>query len=127
MLRIHGWVRAVICCCFYCVLVVVTMLALISQDQVTVTSGWDKSNHAIAFFVLLALFDYGYPSMKLWRRKVLWLLLYGLLIECAQAYVPSREASLLDIMADGVGLGLYIMIRRLLPWRVFRVSVNQRP
>ena len=45
------------------------------------------------------------------------LLLYGALIEIVQAYVPGRDSSWLDLMADGVGiaagLGLVTLLRRL--------------
>ena len=57
------------------------------------------------------------PSRRGHWAIAAWLLLYGALIEIVQAYVPGRDASWLDLMADAVGiaagLGLVTLLRRL--------------
>ncbi len=75
------------------------------------TTGWDKANHTLAFFVLLALLDHAYPSVNLWLKKILPLVAYALLIEWVQSQIPGRDASLLDIVGDLVGLAAYLLIR----------------
>ncbi len=86
-------------------------MSVLPQEQVVVSLGWDKANHALAFFVLLGLLDNAYPSANLWTKKVLPLIIYGVLIECVQSQIPGRYASLLDILGDIVGLGAYLLIR----------------
>jgi VanZ family protein len=86
---------------FWCCLASVSFLALTSRDM-RVTTGWDKSNHLLAFSVL------GVLGILAWRhrlREVLGgLLAYGCLIEVAQSFVPNRSASWEDVVADSLGL-----------------------
>ena len=99
-------------CLFFLVLTVVTYLALAPQDEVVISTGWDKLNHVLAFLVLLGLLDYGYPEQDLWPRKCAVLLAYGLLIESIQYYLPSRSFSLLDLVSDSIGLLAFIALKR---------------
>lgn len=103
---------------FYITLLVVTVLALVPQQAAVISTGWDKANHCIAFAVLLALFDHAYPSLKLYKNKFFLLLLYGVLLEAFQAMLPGRFASVLDIIADVVGLVAYTLLHAFLE-RVF--------
>ena len=41
--------------------------------------------------------------------KILWLLGYGVMIEVVQYFLPNREASTLDVVADSVGIALYML------------------
>jgi VanZ family protein len=91
--------------------IAVSLLAVLPQDQSVITTGWDKANHTLAFFVLLGLLDNAYPSMNLWIKKIAPLIAYAILIELVQSQIPGRYASLLDIIGDAVGLGLYLLIR----------------
>lgn len=95
---------------FYITLVAVTLLALVPQEQAVVTTGWDKSNHLLAFFVLLLLLDRSYLNLSLWRVKLPLLLFYGVWIELMQWFMPSRFFSGLDVLADSVGLLLYAVL-----------------
>jgi len=106
---------------FFAALIVISVLALVPLEDTSLTTGWDKLNHVLAFAVLLFLLDSAYPSQRLWQLKIPVLLFYAFLIEVIQAFIPYREFSLLDIVADVVGLGLYLLLRsRLLYWqRVF--------
>jgi VanZ family protein len=98
---------------FFVTLIGITVLALVPQHDAVISTGWDKANHALAFFVLLALLDNAYPPLKLWSAKALPLLAYGFLIEGIQYCLPDREFSLLDMLGDAVGLLLYGVLR---PW-----------
>lgn len=111
---------------FYITLFVVTVLALLPTQNIVITTGWDKSNHCLAFLTLLALMDMAYPRLDLWKKKILYLVLYAVLIECIQHYVPGRFFSPLDIVADVFGLSLYLLVRPLVirhlsltKWQIF--------
>ncbi|OQX38169.1 MAG: hypothetical protein B0D91_04875 [Oceanospirillales bacterium LUC14_002_19_P2] len=68
---------------------------------------WDKIKHFAAFFLLAALFDQGWPKQPTPMSKFLLLALYGLLVECLQAFTPDRHFSLLDLAADAAGIATY--------------------
>lgn len=104
-----GWLRAAL----GVTLVGVLILALVPHPPEAITTGWDKSNHALAFAVLGVL-----GCLAFARRGwvIAGLLGYGGLIEVLQALTPTRSADWHDLVADGVGLllglGLCAVIRR---------------
>jgi VanZ family protein len=100
---------------FFCALLLISGLALVPLEQALVSTGWDKSNHVLAFAVLLLLLDSAYPSLPMLQGKLLLLLVYGLAIEVAQHFIPYREFSLFDVLADIVGLLVYLLIK---PWLI---------
>jgi len=70
----------------------------------------DKLAHAAAYCTLGLCYLYALPSR--WHRHAPWLaggsvvifcLLYGLMDEFHQSFVPGRMVSGADVMADGVG------------------------
>lgn len=91
---------------FGLVLIAVSMLAFMPGPDVPVSTRWDKGDHTLAFFVLSALATFAWPGHP-WWRLALWLLGYGVLIEIVQAFLPSRESSLLDVLADSTGIALH--------------------
>jgi VanZ family protein len=68
---------------------------------------YDKGNHVLAFFVMAALADGGWPGSRHARWRIRLLVGYGLLIELVQHSLPYREFSLLDVGADLLGILLY--------------------
>jgi VanZ family protein len=92
----------------------IMVLALISMPQMPMVPSWDKLNHWLAFFTLTLLADHAYPRQPFWRRLALWVLAYGVLIECIQWFTPNREADVLDILADGIGIVIYGALRSVL-------------
>ena len=83
----------------------------------------DKIQHAFAFYVLAGLLDFSWPRHPFGLRKFLALLAYGLGIECVQYFLPYRESSLFDLLADAAGQLLYLasipLLRRLpIVWRL---------
>jgi VanZ family protein len=114
---------------FFISLPVIALMAVLPPQELAVSTGWDKSNHALAFFLLLALLDLGYPTASMSRRKIPGLLLYGVFLELLQSFYPDRFASLLDVLADAVGLVCYLVIRPILirrfPW-FYKSSVEAR-
>lgn len=90
----------------FCALLVL-VLALMPNERVSVTTGWDKSNHLLAFFVLNLLLDLGFVRWRWWPHQVLLLLGYGVLIELLQLLTPDRSSSIADLVADMIGLAVY--------------------
>lgn len=104
-------------------LVVITYLALVPAPPKVITTGWDKSNHALAFASL------AFSSVwALWQRPRQWiwlvlaLLAYGIGIEIAQSFLPPREADAQDVLADSVG----IVIGLLIAWPITASAARRR-
>lgn len=71
-------------------------------------SGLDKLLHALCYGVLgfFLARSFSPPEVAAWRRVVLLTVLvtaYGITDEYHQSYVPGRNASIWDVLADGVG------------------------
>ncbi|WP_227545970.1 VanZ family protein [Marinobacter fonticola] len=73
------------------------------------TSTWDKANHTLAFIELMLLARLGWPRLPVLHSGLL-ILAFGALIELIQAPIPYRSASLLDLVADAIGIGLGLML-----------------
>lgn len=99
---------------FTCVLAVL-VLALLPSPTPMITTGWDKSNHLLAFGAMTCLGGKAFPRRL--ANILLGLLAYGALIEILQSFTPNRSADWLDLLADGLGIlvgwGLVRMARRL--------------
>lgn len=106
-------------------LIGITLLACWPTDELEMGTGWDKTNHLLAFFVLFLLADYSWSGQGLLKFKVAGLLAYGLLLELLQGFVPNRELSLLDLMTNGLGMLLYWLLRQ--PMLVLRRYMQQLP
>lgn len=65
---------------------------------------WDKLSHSIAFAALALSAALGWPEKDFVRSVLIPLLLLGILIEVMQYFIPGREFSLLDMLADAVGI-----------------------
>ena len=98
---------------FWLALLVISYAAWAPAPELVISTGWDKSNHLLAFFTLIALSEFGWPVSVSLTRKLLGLVGYGFLIEVVQSFIPNREVSLLDVVADCCGLGIYLCLR---PW-----------
>lgn len=68
----------------------------------------DKVHHAFAFYVLALLLDFALPRRAFGWGKFSALMAYGIAIECVQHFLPWREFSLLDMLADAAGMALYL-------------------
>ena len=106
-LRFSIWILSF----FGCALAVL-VLALISAPPPMITTGWDKSNHLLAFAVMAWLGCKAFPQRV--ANTLLGLLAYGALIEILQSLTPTRSAEWLDLFADGLEI--------LLGWGVVRVQ-----
>lgn len=89
---------------FWLCLLAVLVMALMRPVQFMPTTGWDKSNHVLAFAVLAVLGCLSYPGRA--ARVVLGIFAYGAFIEVLQSFTSYRSADLVDLFADTVGLGI---------------------
>lgn len=75
----------------------------------------DKMQHIAAFIVLGCLSRFACPGLTPWRRILPLLTGYGLLIECVQWWLPWREFSLPDLVADILGIVVALAAMRSVP------------
>lgn len=68
----------------------------------------DKIQHAFAFYVLSLLVDFAFPKSPFNAVKIFFLMGYGSAIEIFQMFVPGRKSSFGDLVADGVGIVLFM-------------------
>ena len=80
----------------------VLVLSLLPQNVPMPTTGWDKSNHLLAFATLGGLGCWSWPGRL--RFVLPALLAYGGLIEVLQSFTPDRSAEFEDLLADAIGL-----------------------
>ncbi len=100
LLRIAFWVA--------CVVVAVLSLAPVDYLPSATFNWWDKSQHALAFFVL-GLFGLG-AYVNYAQRVVIGLLAFAAAIELAQAATGWRYGDWQDWLADAVGLAVACLI-----------------
>ncbi|MBV5321092.1 MAG: VanZ family protein [Sulfuricurvum sp.] len=98
---------------YYSSFLAIEYLALTPQHIKIVASFWDKQNHFIAFFTLYVLLSLAYKHLST-RLKVILLLLVGFQIEITQYFIPNRFFSLMDIVADCIGIVIGIGIYKLI-------------
>ena len=98
---------------FFIFLIAIEYLALTSAQIKLIENSWDKANHFIAFAALYVTLHFGFCRLNL-GAKVAILLAYGIQIEIAQSFVPGRYFSLLDVVADGIGIVFGILAARIL-------------
>jgi len=89
---------------FWCCLTGVLVLSLMPSSARLPDTGWDKSNHLLAFMALAVTGLKAHPQ----SRTLLFasLLAYGGLIEVLQSFTLDRMAEWADLLAYGLGLGI---------------------
>ena len=100
---------------FWALLLCVAVLSLLPTDYLPppIFSLWDKAQHALAFTALAALGLQAYPRRR-WQ-VLAGLLVFGGLIELAQAATGWRHGEWADWLADAVGLALVLALAA--PWQ----------
>ncbi|MEA3315916.1 MAG: VanZ family protein [Campylobacterota bacterium] len=98
---------------FYSAILVIEFLATTTVEIKPIENSWDKANHFIAFFYLYVALYFAYPRLGNIGIITI-LLLFAIQIEIVQYFIPGRYFSLLDIVADGVGIVLGMIIVRVL-------------
>lgn len=87
---------------FWLCLAAVLTLALLPPTTPMPTTGWDKSNHLLAFSTLFVVGRLAYATYP-WALTA-GLLAYGGLIEWLQSLTPYRSADWTDLLADALGM-----------------------
>ena len=109
--RVNGFILKSI---FISLLFIISYLAFSRCEVSIVKHLWDKFNHFIAFFTLFILFAFSFANLTTIKRFAL-LLLYAVFIEFVQYFLPYRECSFLDIIADFIGMvGGYVVLKYVL-------------
>ena len=94
---------------FFICLIAIEYLATTTITIPIVENTWDKLNHFIAFFVLYILLYSGFKIFTTLANISL-LMLFALQIEIVQYFIPNRYFSLLDVVADGIGILIAIIV-----------------
>lgn len=99
---------------FFSALVSISILAVLPDYNALppLASLSDLLNHAAAFTLLTLLYglSYQHPPKQIAGS----LIAYGVMIEMVQAFLPTRYASVEDILADSVGILLGLSITKLI-------------
>lgn len=83
----------------------VCWLAFDPDPPAAIDSGWDKSNHLLAFALLALLAELAFwPQRRRRSLVLLGLLGFGALIEAVQTQIPGRSGEWPDLLADGLGI-----------------------
>ena len=85
------------------VIIGITVLSLLPPKSGVELGSHDKINHLIAYSVFS--FNLGWV-LQSWKQHLKWLIFpifYGVIMEYCQGFVPGREVSLLDAMANATG------------------------
>ena len=70
-----------------------------------------RLKHAMTFFVLALVMDrFAFPTRQLELWKPFSLLAFGVLIEILQWFTGYRTFSVIDMVADGLGITVYYLL-----------------
>ena len=105
-------------CVFGIVVLLVLVLALMPTVAQMPTTGWDKTNHLLAFLVLAWLGSQAFPQRII--TVLISLLVYGVLIEVLQSLTLYRTGDWHDLLADVLGLLLFWLFWLLLRLKGFK-------
>jgi len=91
------------------IVALVSHLAITERTYPGVESLNDKVSHILAFGALALSADFSFPRRQFVPGTALALLGYGVLIEVVQYFLPYRDCSALDVLADSVGIAAYAL------------------
>ena len=86
---------------------------LLTPVTIVQAGGWDKLFHFSGFFVLAAMLALGWQRIS-WMQWFTSLLLYAALTEVLQHFIPGRSFSIMDWLADGLGIVAGLLLSYLL-------------
>ena len=74
----------------------------------------DKLIHGMSYFLFMMALDFSWRSGRVLWVKFLFAFVYSSLLEYGQNFVPSRQMSIEDIIANGLGICLFVLVVPLL-------------
>ena len=95
------------------VLLGITILSLLPPKSGVEIQSNDKINHFVAYAVLSFCSLTSAQGKRFWRILLL-CIAYGIFMEFAQGFVPGREQSMLDALANTLGVGIGWLMFRLI-------------
>ncbi|TXH50215.1 MAG: VanZ family protein [Cellvibrionales bacterium] len=99
---------------FWLLWLAATAVMLLPASNLPSVNIWDKAEHAATFAVLMVLAWFAYQYRFSVQKLATWLVCYGIVIECIQHFVPTRSFSVLDMVADSMGVAvIFLFLRRI--------------
>ena len=95
---------------FFCALAFALFMSLIPGKWDPTRFMNDKVKHVLTFIALFLLIDLAFPAAGIVWWKPAGLMAFGVFIEVCQHMTRDRRFSIGDILANGVGIGLYLLI-----------------
>lgn len=90
---------------FWLLVALTAVMSLLPGEQVPQAFVfWDKAQHALGFAALAVLGLLAYPLAL--PRVLVGLLIFGVAIECAQAWTGWRQGDWMDWLADAFGVAV---------------------
>ena len=95
---------------FIILIISITVLSLLPPKSGLELGKSDKINHFLAYAILSLNFGFLSTKIRSYFIGIPFLIAYGLLIEFFQGFVPGRDPSFYDALANSVGvfLGFFI-------------------
>ena len=85
-------------------MIAVGAVSLLPREALPETGMWDKLEHAAAYAILCVIGVVSYPRKRARLALPIGLVLCGAALELLQSFVPGREASIADVIANAVGV-----------------------
>jgi len=98
---------------FWVLLLACLALSLVPQPPGVFELASDKLWHALAYLVLYLSCQFAYRRQVTHISRFALLLGFSLLVEVLQYFMPNREFSLQDLVANAAGLLLGMLVSRL--------------
>ncbi len=89
---------------FWCAVIAVGLVSLLPRETLPETGLWDKLEHAAAYAILCVIGVVSYPRRRTRMALVIGLVACGVALELLQSFVPGREASVADVIANTFGV-----------------------
>jgi len=103
----------------------ITYMAMTHRHLPVVDDLHGNLSHILAFYLLALLIDFAFPDKPSVLAKLALLLVYGFAIEVIQGQFTERTFSMIDVLANLIGVTLYLLsipILKRLPWFRLRWS-----
>ena len=97
----------------------ITYMAMTHRHLPVIDDLHGNLNHILAFYLLALLIDFAFPDKLSVLAKLALLLIYGFAIEVIQGQFTERTFSMIDVLANLIGITLYLVsipILKHLPW-----------